>query len=472
MKTLAIIIGNNEYYEGHKLTNAVNDATKLAEVFGEFGYEVKLHININKHDLTEIMEFYRTNLEYYDASIFYFAGHGFEVEGENFLATIDSQIPPVNKYVAKQECILLDDLFEIYRQNPTQLNIVIVDACRKSFDRGNVLGFSPIKTPKGSIIAFSTSPNEGASDIGFENHSVYTGSLLKHIQAGRIGVEDLFKSVRKTVYALSQGRQTTWEHTSLIGDFFFHKVQELDILSLPYDNHVIKDENYFENSSFGKSIQKLKSYTWNEQNFGLGEIQLIPKGSLNENQQFILGRNILQSAVGGARSAENFFSFLSRSLLEYQTGEDNHVLNGILFEMYFDSKGEFRYNKCKGKFRAEIFALKNNPAFDRSFNFISDILSKQNYELLYKPTDLKLDIAIKATRKIISLENLPEQECQQIDAIVYNNVDITKEIFKHFIDPYNEDGLKIRIGEYLNAPLTSIFINSNLDLTNIRRIFW
>lgn len=467
MKTLAIIIGNNNYFKGSELTNAENDANQIAEIFKDYNYDVKLYLNINKEKIAEILEQYQKILKDYDASIFYFAGHGFEVDGENFLASIESQIPPENKYVAKQNCITLNDLFDIYRDNPTKLNIVILDACRRSFGRGTTLGFSPIKAPKGSLIAFSTSPNEGALDDGYENNSIYTGSLLKHLSSERITVEDLFKSVRKTVYALSGGRQTTWEHTSLIGDFYFYKHQKLDVLTLPYNQNVIKDEYYYEDSDFYQKIKELKTYNWYKQNPAIDYLITIPANKIDKNQMFILGRNLLQCAVGGAISATDFFENLNRNLLHYQIKEENHVLNGILFEMYYDSKGEFRFNNSKGNLREEIFSLRNNPVFNQSFEFMNDILIKQDYNVLFLPTSQNINVELKCSQKTVN-DGFSERVIQNIESITYNGNNITKEISKFYVDGYNEGGLKKVISKYLNAPIESIRINSNLVLTNIR----
>ncbi|UMQ41657.1 caspase family protein [Chryseobacterium sp. Y16C] len=467
MKTLAIIIGNNNYFKGSELTNGENDAIQIAEIFRAYNYEVKLFLNIDQKKIVDILQEYSDLLKDFDASIFYFAGHGFEVDGENFLASIDSQIPPENKYMARQNCITLNDLFDIYRQNPTKLNIVILDACRRSFGRGTALGFSPIIAPKGSLIAFSTSPNEGALDVGYENNSIYTGSLIKHLSTERIAVEDLFKSVRKTVFALSGGKQTTWEHTSLIGDFYFYKSEKLNILSLPYNPNVLKDENYYEDSEFYVKIKELKSYNWYKQNPAIDYLLTIPVTQLDKNQMFVLGRNLLQCAIGGSNSAMNFFENLNRSLLGFQSQSENHMLNGILFEMYYDSKGEFRFNNFKGNYREEIFKLRDNPAFIRSFDFINDILIQQDYPILFMPDMQTTNIEIKCSQKTIN-DGFVDRTVQVIDSIIFNGNDITEEISKYYIDGYNENGLKTVISKYLNAPVESIRINSNFELSYIR----
>jgi uncharacterized caspase-like protein len=93
---------------------------------------------------------------------------------------------------------------------------------------------APIFAPKGTIIAFSTSPGEKAMDYGAGRNSIYTGSLLNHINDTNVPIEDFFKRVRTSVFTLSNGKQTSWEHTSLIGNFLFQfrAINSLDRTSL------------------------------------------------------------------------------------------------------------------------------------------------------------------------------------------------------------------------------------------------
>ena len=241
MKTLAVVIGNNEYYEGAKLNNAVNDAHSIAETFERLGYDIIYKENCKIEDYVDVLKAFDERIKQYDASIFYYAGHGFQVDGENYLASVDCQIAAPNKYHCSKTCITLSEILTILKNNSDKVNIVIIDACRKSFDRGGYNSFTPIQAPKGTLIAFSTSPNEGAKDTGMDGHSIYTGTLLNYIGREWLSVEDLFKKVRKTVYNLTEGTQTTWEHTSLIGDFYFNTGQMVYSLNLPYDETVIKD---------------------------------------------------------------------------------------------------------------------------------------------------------------------------------------------------------------------------------------
>lgn len=469
MKVLAIVIGNNNYHESSRLDNAENDANAIADALSRLGYHVLKKLNTTTQDILNIKDYYSKEIKNFDATIFYFAGHGFEVNGENFLTGIDCQIPPPNTYEAANYSIKLNELFDIYRDNPTKLNIVILDACRKSFDRGSDVGFSPIKAPKGNLIAFSTSPDSGSSDVGYEGHSIYTGSLLKYIGKERISVEELFKNVRKTVFAQTKGRQTTWEHTSLIDDFHFYKSPDFEILSLDYNDDVLKDVNYYENSEFGNLILDLKTSNWYKQNPAIEKISQLSSDQLSKNQKFIYGRNLLQCAIGGSSSAVNFFQNLKYNLLKYQDGNENHLLNGILFEMYFDSKAEFRFANTKSFYKDELFPLIENSAFKTSFIFISGLLEVQNYPKIFIPTSYPstINIEVVATEKMVEDKIFGENYYQKIEKIVYNNIDITKEIQPFHMYGKNENALKKELADFFCATVDQIKVNSTVELKKI-----
>lgn len=469
MKTLTLVIGNNEYFEGSKLTNAVSDATGMSQIFERLGYDVIFKINCKASDYTELLDEFETRITEYDSSIFYFAGHGFEVDGENYLAATDCQITSGNKYHYGQTCIRISEILSILKKNSQKVNIVIIDACRKSFERSGGIGFSPIQAPKGTLLAFSTSPNEGASDYGFEGHSVFTGSILRYIGRERLSVEELFKKVRKTVFSLTEGKQTTWEHTSLIGDFYFNTGQLIYSISIPYDENVVKDANYNNNTDeFGKLILKIKSYNWDIQNPAIDKILTIPVKSLDKNQQFILGRNLLQSS-GAAFSAEAFMNDIENNIGKYSIDNDNHVLNGILFEIYFNSHADFRKEKTKKHHFDKIIALRKNPDFKNSFTFISQLLESLQYPLIYIPSekDEYIDIEIIAVNEKILNYLGQEVIYQVISKITYNGFDLTKEISKTQASGLNEFGIIDTIAGYFSAPKELVKIHCAINLEKI-----
>ena len=469
MKTLALVIGNDSYYEKFTLDNALNDANSIKQVFERLGYDVIYCENGDSSKIVELLTEFEEKIKNYDASLFYFAGHGFEVEGENFLAFTDCQIDYPNPYHCKQTCILLTDLLNIYKKYSNKINIAIIDACRKSFDRGGILATSPIQAPKGTLIAFSTSPNEGASDVGFEGNSIFTGALLQYIGRERLSVEELFKKVRKTVYNLSSGKQTSWEHTSLIGDFYFNTGQLVHSVSIPYSEDVVKDINYSVDDDFGNLINDIKSSNWHKQNPAILKILKIPASTLDKNQKFILGRNLLQ-ASGAADEAVKFMTNLEVNLETYISDDnENDALNGILFEIYFNPQAEFRKERTKKHFIDEIIALRKNDKFQKSFEFIRTTLLMTEYPLIYLPKkeDEIIDVDIVANNEKVSNDFNIETEYQLISKITCNSKDITKDIATYNVYGSTELGLKHILANYFTAPRNLIQLNSNIELKKV-----
>ncbi|WP_234571965.1 caspase family protein [Rhodohalobacter sp. 614A] len=468
MKTLALVIGNNDYEASAKLTNAVNDANAIAEIFTKLQYDVILKTNCKSEQYSEILEEFENKIIDYDASIFYFAGHGLEIDGENYLAAIDSQLLSTNsKHYFSRTCIRLNEILDILKKHTDKVNIVIMDACRKSFDRSGNIGFSPIQAPRGTLLAFSTSPNEGASDIGFEGNSIYTGSLLRYLGREGIFVEELFKKVRKTVFNLSGGRQTSWEHTSLIGDFYFNTGQLVYSQTIPYDEKVVKDSLYEPAGKFGELIMKVKSYDWDIQNPAIQQLLNISCDSLNKNEKFLLGRNLLQ-ASGAAFKAVEFMENINLNIGKYNENHENHVLNGILFEIYFDSKGLFRFDRTKKHCLENVLQLRKITEYRKSFEFIQNLLSEQNYELIYIPSenDEYCDVDVSASKTTRKSRVSGDTEVQVIEEITYNSIDITDKIEKYGVYRSDKEKLTKTIADFLTAPESLVQIHSNLELTN------
>ncbi|MDR2691068.1 MAG: caspase family protein [Dysgonamonadaceae bacterium] len=322
MKTLALIIGNNSYRNSQNLINAVNDAKSVAEKFVLLGYDVILKNDCNISDAASTLTEFSNALTAYDVGIFFFAGHAFQIDSENYLAAIDCPFDVPDKFNWKYHSISLNDVINILKEANNQVNIIILDACRDNPFNVGSRGFSsnelaPIFAPKGTLIAFSTSPGEKSKDAGIDNHSIYTGAILKHIDEKFLSIEEFFKRVRTTVYNLSGGTQTSWEHTSLIGDFFFNQGQLAYSLSLPYDESVVKDNQYIiDGSDISLIIRDLKSCDWNKQNPAIHRLLRMNVQDIDKNQQFILGRNILQSS-GHAFEVQKYVEDLANKILKF-----------------------------------------------------------------------------------------------------------------------------------------------------------
>lgn len=475
MKTLALVIGNNNYHETAKLTNAVNDATAIADVFKKLQYDTVLEIDCNTDKYSELLQWFEEELKEYDACIFYYAGHGFQIDGENYLTSIDSQIDSASKHELTRSSIRLSEIFDILKKVETKVNIIIIDACRKSVDRGNSSGFNNINVPKGTIIAFSTSPNEGASDKGFEGNSIYTGALLRHLGKEFISVEELFKRVRKTVFDLSGGRQISWEHTSLVGDFYFNNGQMIYNVEIPYNEKVVKDSQYqFDGSEISNIVADLKLCNWYKQNPALDRFMTIPANSLSKDDLFILGRNILQSAEGNAHNSIEFIENVENSTSSYfQIDGENHLFNGILFEMYFNSLGEFRFDNFKKRHFEKIFSLRKNPTYKKSFEFIQKVLKPYRNHLFYIPCEKDNYIDVNILSKELIVEDKWTKEpikYQDVESIKVNDKDILENIYKRnsYSGEIDRNSLENLLSEELFAPKEIIKIISSLDFNKFK----
>ena len=330
--------------------------------------------------------------------------------------------------------------------------------------------FAPVQAPQGTLIAFSTSPEEGAKDAGFEGHSIYTGALLKYIGREMLSVEELFKKVRKTVYTLTGGRQTPWEHTSLIGDFYFNTGQMIHSPQLPYSDEVIKDAYFVGKADdFTTLINEVRVQDWDRQNPAFNKLITLRADQLNSNQQFILGRNLLQAGEY-AYSAKNFFEDIKGNISKYNNNGENHVLNGILFEIYFDSRGEFRKDSFKLHNFEKIMTLRKEPIYKKSFDFIAELLRPfQEFRPFWMPApdDKPVDVDIQVIQDTIDDTTQVKVKYDIIHTIKAFSSDVTDQIRRYDLTGKGSFELKKSLANYLAAPQGLIHINSAHNINKI-----
>ena len=429
-KGAALIIGINEYDYAVKLAKAVNDAKSIAEALGKLNFDFKLLLDADIDECDNAIEAFIDALDSFDVSVFYFAGHGVEIDGKNFLLAKNTLIE--SKAGLLRYSINLQEIVTRIHDSGCCTNIFIIDACRDNpFPDTRTLGttnLAPMFAPKGTIIAYSTSPGERAKDGGMGDNSVYTGALLKYIHEPGLPIEEFFKRVRSSVYTLSKQQQTSWEHTSLIGNFSFNSGQLIHSLGLPYAPTAIKDKDFdYSDPLIGEIIKKFKSYNYYTQNSALDDFRRLPAEQLNDSQIFIIGRNILQAAVGGCWQCQSIIR--NRDVLEkYSKNNSNHLLNGILFEIYFDSEGHFRYRNRKGYDLIDsIVEYHNCDSLKGSFAFINKILLPFSNRLLFYPSETPLSVSINILTHIEKEKDIwedSETDVCYINAIKYNDVDL------------------------------------------------
>jgi len=218
---IALVIGNGNY-KYSPLVNAVNDANDIAAALKRCNFHVMKAINVNRKAMYQEIRRFGYKLKNYDVGLFYYAGHGIQVNGDNYLVPIGAKVYTEDEVI--DEGVLVSSVLRKMKSASNRLNIIILDACRDNPFRSNFRssnrGLAKMDAPPGSISAYSTAPGSVALD-GQDKNGLYTGKLLKYIMTPGIEVGQLFKYVRIEVMSESKNRQVPWESSSLVSDFFF-----------------------------------------------------------------------------------------------------------------------------------------------------------------------------------------------------------------------------------------------------------
>ena len=219
----ALVIGNGAYKVA-PLANPENDARLMADVLKSVGFEVTTLINANQQQMKQsILRFGRALSKGDSVGLIYYAGHGVQVAGENYLIPLGADIKD-NDEVALSG-INLTHLLRTMAHAKSRLNIAILDACRDNpfavATRGLSRGLAPVEAPSGTLIAYATAPGKVAYD-GVGANSPYSAALASAIPTIGVPIEEVFRATRRKVLAATSGQQTPWEHSSLTGAFYFH----------------------------------------------------------------------------------------------------------------------------------------------------------------------------------------------------------------------------------------------------------
>jgi formylglycine-generating enzyme required for sulfatase activity len=221
---IALVIGNSEYSSG-PLPNPANDAKMIGDTLSSLGFEVIARRNADQNTMKRAIQEFGARLEKGGPAavgLFYYAGHGVQLNGRNYLIPTTAQIEREGD--VEIEAVSADWVIEQMRYARNRLNIVILDACRNNpFTRSMRSvdhGLASMDAPAGILIAYSTAPGAVAAD-GSGRNSPYTEALSQAMRNLHEPVEQVFKHVRVGVMSATSGKQVPWEASSLTGDFYF-----------------------------------------------------------------------------------------------------------------------------------------------------------------------------------------------------------------------------------------------------------
>ncbi len=219
---LALIIGNSNYSSG-PLKNPVNDASDIAVSLRSLGFSVMLKQNATIREMESAIRDFGNRLRKGGVGLFYFAGHGIQVNGINYLVPVEAKISRESdiKYAAVDAGKVLDAMSDA----SSGVNIVILDACRdnpfarqfRSLSRGLAIVSD---APRGTYISYSTGPGQLALD-GDGRNSPFAAAFMKFMKEPGWTIEQVFKKIRHQLNMETGGKQIPWELSSLEGDFFF-----------------------------------------------------------------------------------------------------------------------------------------------------------------------------------------------------------------------------------------------------------
>ncbi|MFY9639731.1 MAG: caspase domain-containing protein [Rhodomicrobium sp.] len=243
-KRVALVIGNAAYVQANALTNPVNDAADMAKALTEAGFDVTLGLDLDRRGFDEKLRAFSRSLDGADTAVLFYAGHGLQVAGRNYLVPVDAGLGTERDL--DFEAVSLDFVLrqmEVGREGKT--SIVFLDACRNNPLARNLArsmgtrsasvgsGLAEVQTGVGTFIAYSTQPGNVALD-GAGRNSPFTAALAAHVAEPGRSLNALMIEVRNDVLKATAGQQVPWDHSALTSDFFFQpEVQAAGAPALP-----------------------------------------------------------------------------------------------------------------------------------------------------------------------------------------------------------------------------------------------
>lgn len=230
-RRVALVIGNSAYTSTASLANPTNDAKALSEALERLGFEVLTGLDTDIHQMIGLVRDFSKALDGADVALFYYAGHGLQVDGNNYLAPIDADLD--DRADLDFGTVKLSSILRQMNRHRTA-NLVFLDACRnnplaKTLGRSMVSsgrsvnigrGLARIEAGIGTLISYATQPGNIALD-GSDGHSPFTKALLAHIETPGLDVGSLMIKVRQDVIRATEEKQVPWDHSSLTGQFYF-----------------------------------------------------------------------------------------------------------------------------------------------------------------------------------------------------------------------------------------------------------
>ena len=231
---VALVVGNSAYQHTSTLTNPKHDATDVAAVLKGLGFHVVEGFDLGKTEMDRTVRDFAEALSGARVGLFFYAGHGLQVSGENYLVPIDAKL--TTAAALDFEMVRLA-LVQRVMEQATETNIVFLDACRDNPLARNLAramgtrsaaigrGLAAVEFGVGTLISFSTQPGNVALD-GTGRNSPFANALVQHLTTSQDDLSTILIGVRNMVMAETSNRQVPWEHSALRARFYLHEVPQ------------------------------------------------------------------------------------------------------------------------------------------------------------------------------------------------------------------------------------------------------
>lgn len=228
-KRVALVIGNSAYKHAPALANPKNDALGMAAALQRLDFEVLAGTDLDKPAMDKLMQAFADKLEKADVALVFYAGHGLQVGGRNYLVPVDGKLDKESDLVF--QAVPLDTIQGLMEQGQ-RTNIMILDACRDNPLARNLArsmgtrsagigrGLGATQAGVGTLIVYATQPGNVALD-GEGRNSPFTAALLANVETPGLEIRQVFTRVRQAVIQSTKGKQVPWDSSSLTGDWFF-----------------------------------------------------------------------------------------------------------------------------------------------------------------------------------------------------------------------------------------------------------
>lgn len=223
-KRIALVVGNNDYVSNAKLENPVNDALLVSESLRKIGFDVITVTNGTHRQMLDAVSDFGRSSTGSDISLFFYAGHGLEVAGRNWILPVNANIEVSSDLPAT--AVKVDDVLETMELSGARVRMVILDACRnnplsRSLTRSAGRGLAKIDaSAAGTMIVFAAAPGQVALD-GTGRNSPFSLALASHITRDGLEVRQMLGRVRQEVMAATDDKQVPWVNEAIVGDFYF-----------------------------------------------------------------------------------------------------------------------------------------------------------------------------------------------------------------------------------------------------------